>query len=54
MTADHDVPTLEAAQMRVLEMFGAVCADPDNPAVAEQANAALRQLDELLVPGVTS
>jgi hypothetical protein len=37
-----------AALMRVAEMFGAVCDDPDNPAVAGQADQALRNLDALL------
>ena len=45
---EKDADALAAAHMRVLEMFGAVCADPDNPAVAEQADAALHRLDELL------
>jgi hypothetical protein len=38
-----------AALMRVAEMFGAVCHDPDNPEVAAQADQALRDLDTLLV-----
>ena len=48
MSTDVDAAGLEAAHMRVLEMFGAVCADPDNPTVAQQADEALWQLDELL------
>ena len=45
---------LEAAQMNVLQMFGAVCADPDSPTVAEQADAALRHLEDLLASAAES
>lgn len=45
---DAAATTLEAAHMRVLEMFGAVCADPDSAEVARQADEALWHLDELL------
>jgi hypothetical protein len=40
------------AEHRVLELFGAVCADPDNPAVAAEADAALAEVDRLLALGV--
>ncbi|HEY3608762.1 MAG TPA: hypothetical protein VGL06_14755 [Pseudonocardiaceae bacterium] len=46
----NDVPdALAAAGHQLLEMFVAVCGAPDDPAVAEQANAALNELDRLLV-----
>ncbi|MFC0003937.1 hypothetical protein [Micromonospora siamensis] len=48
MPDQPDAATLEAAHMAVLQMFGAVCAEPDNPTVAEQADQALWRLDDLL------
>lgn len=39
---------LEQAALGVLQMFGAVCADPDNPEVARQADQALELLGDLL------
>jgi len=36
------------AQMRVLELFGAVCADPDNRTVTDEADRALHELDALI------
>jgi hypothetical protein len=47
--SEQDDPVV-AALMRVAEMFGAVCHDPDNPEVAEHADQALRDLDLLLAP----
>lgn len=43
-----DETTMEAAHMRVLEMFAAVCGDPDNPRLAAEADEALWWLDEML------
>lgn len=37
-----------AACQNVMGMFMAVCGAPDDPAVAEQANGALRELDGLM------
>lgn len=46
--SDPEPDHLAAAHMRVLEMFGAFCADPDNAEVGAQADEALRELDRLL------
>jgi hypothetical protein len=35
----------------LLEMFAAVCAAPDDPALAAEANATLRELENLLAAG---
>jgi hypothetical protein len=43
-----DQDPVVAALMRIAEMFGAVCHDPDNPEVAGQADQALHDLDALL------
>jgi hypothetical protein len=48
MSTMDEGTNLEAAQMRVLELFGAVCLDADNPEVAAQADAALAHLEALL------
>ncbi|HWH01644.1 MAG TPA: hypothetical protein VNV66_20540 [Pilimelia sp.] len=48
MSQDDQGAALQAAQMRVLEQFGAVCAAPDDPRVREDADRALRELDQLL------
>jgi hypothetical protein len=51
---DHDsierLPTelLATAGYRLLELFGAVCGAPDDPAVAAEAQAALADLESLL------
>lgn len=42
------VDPVTAALMQVAELFGAVCHDPDNPAVAAAADQSLRDLDALL------
>ena len=39
---------LEEAAVGVLQMFAAVCGDPDNPDVGRQADQSLRHLEELL------
>jgi hypothetical protein len=39
---------LEQAALGVLQMFAAVCGDPDNPEVTTQADEALVRLDGLL------
>jgi hypothetical protein len=39
---------VEERLMRLAELFGGVCADPDNPEVAARADQALWELDEFL------
>jgi hypothetical protein len=52
MSTEDTRAGVEAALMRVLELFGAVCADPDNPTVKEQADRALADLDGMFAgPG---
>jgi hypothetical protein len=41
----------DAAGLRVVEMFGACAAAPDDLAVAAEADLALRQLEEHLADG---
>jgi hypothetical protein len=44
-----DMPKqLEQAALGVLQMFAAVCGDPDNPQTAQQADQSLRDLEDLL------
>ncbi len=45
--SDDDNPVV-AALMTVVEMFGAVCHDPDDAEVTAAADASLRDLDALL------
>jgi len=46
---EHADGRLDKAGHHVLEMFAAVCAAPDDVAVADLANDALRELETLLV-----
>lgn len=39
---------IDQASHRLLDMFAAVCAAPDDQTVADQANLALRELEGLL------
>jgi hypothetical protein len=48
MSAFETSNPVEAKLMQVAEMFGSVCAYPDNPEVAHLADTALSDLDELL------
>jgi hypothetical protein len=48
MSAYQSTDPVEAKLMQVAELFGSVCADPDDPEVTYQADAALWELDELL------
>jgi hypothetical protein len=48
MAMSADTAELEVAAGHVLEMFEAVCGDPDNQEVALRADQALWKLDELM------
>jgi hypothetical protein len=48
MSAYQTSNPVEAQLMLVAELFGSVCADPDNPEVTAAADKALRDLDDLL------
>jgi hypothetical protein len=48
MSTEDTGADLQAAHMRILEVFGAVCAEPDDPAVAREADEALARLDRML------
>ena len=48
MSAFESEDPVVAGLMRIAELFGSVCADPDNPEVTGQADRALWDLDELL------
>jgi hypothetical protein len=45
---EHADGRLDQAGHHVLEMFATVCAAPDGVAVADRANEALRELENLL------
>lgn len=51
----NDLPEAPAAaekiQEKLVEAFGAVCADPDDTAVCAAADGLLAELDGLLVSG---
>jgi hypothetical protein len=51
-TTDNDqqrtVERIDQACHHLLEMFAAVCAAPDDPIVTAEANAALRELEDIL------
>lgn len=51
MTAQEDL--IAAAQGQVFNTFIALAADPDTPAVADQADDALKALDEALTAAGT-
>lgn len=47
--SDEQTPNpVEAALHSIVECFGGVCADPDNPEVTAKADQALWDLDALL------
>lgn len=48
MTSANTESAIAEAGMHLLHMFAAVCGAPDDQEIAQQANAALRDLDALL------
>jgi hypothetical protein len=44
----HAAERIDQACHHLLEMFMAVCAAPDDPAAATEANVALRELENIL------
>lgn len=46
--AEADIPALEEVQARIADLFGAVCAAPDDKKIAAAADRALLELEAIL------
>lgn len=44
----EDITSTDVLQERIAELFMGVCADPDDAALADEADRALHRLDDLL------
>jgi hypothetical protein len=51
MTAQATEEQISAGCMRMLELFAAICHDPDNAELANQADRELADLDTLMKSG---